>query len=655
MSLLITSSKQAGTVFAPNQYRNNIKNPLIVKKDSQIAVDSIKIQRGEILDYTESINTFFWFGERLAKNASYDEAISYMIPQENDIRDGLSVTDFAEEFKEKILKPAYSLHPEIKSTDIECNVVSDSDGKFTNFQYKIPQVGSNPTSIVPPASTNPFNGTGTYIELVNGSGMPNWDGTTLDAQSDDCHFQLQPQGSDGGPLSLHNGSVTFSTITVNDNFVCGLARPFIVPDDGSDEAFTNFSGFQAPFGLGDLDRDFYDYAVEVSDDGGIRAFHAVPYDEFQPDSPEFPSFHRTDILEMREITYFEKDNGSFTANNGSNSSFVTGTPIPSASLGDITFEASGEKMKISISGKTLVEVNRVNASTKDQIPKPIGQTCWKMYPTVSFGTNGDSCDITNYACRTSTTIHNNVAHNNWNSRCLYPIELLTVSNDGEPTFEVGTLSPYLNAFNWPSIIDTKDCYQTYVANPDTPNDPVRGGTLRDYRGITNNLIGESGKRYENIFIVGKSERYIQSAPSYVNQPNSAAVLGFQPQSINLDSGITHGGGYHGASFTSSVKPELTSNQSTFIRVPTLTHETYNFSTGNPSKILFQVPKFDNSGNETGALFYQNNDKFFVDLNNTTDIRVTDLDVHFVRSNERFVTDLTGASQVIFCIREKPKM
>jgi len=632
MSLLITSSKQAGTVFAPNQYRNNIKNPLIVKKDSQIAVDSIKIQRGEILDYTESINTFFWFGERLAKNASYDEAISYMIPQENDIRDGLSVTDFAEEFKEKILKPAYSLHPEIKSTDIECNVVSDSDGKFTNFQYKIPQVGANPTSVVPP--------NGTPVALVNGSGEPNWDGSTLEAQSDDCHFQLQPEGSNGGPLSLHNGSLTFSTITVADTFVCGLARPFVEDERG--DINTNFSNFGAPFGLGDLDRDFYDYAVEVSDANGIRVFHSIP-NEFSDTT-----------LSMEEVVYYQKNNGSFTANNGSNSSFAAGTPIPSASLGDITFEATGEKMKISVSGNTVVEVTLVNASTKGQIPKPIGQTCWKMYPTVSFAVNGDSCDIDNYACRTSTTVHNNVPANNWNSRCIQMVNYVEGAGAGTIT-GVGTLPPFRNALNWPTIVDTKDCYQPYEATDAVPDVATRGGTLRDYRGITNNLIGESGKRYENIFIVGKSERYIQSAPSYVNQPNSAAVLGFQPQSINLDSGITHGGGYHGASFTSSVKPELTSNQSTFIRVPTLTHETYNFSTGNPSKILFQVPKFDNSGNETGALFYQNNDKFFVDLNNTTDIRVTDLDVHFVRSNERFVTDLTGASQVIFCIREKPKM
>ena len=154
--------------------------------------------------------------------------------------------------------------------------------------------------------------------------------------------------------------------------------------------------------------------------------------------------------------------------------------------------------------------------------------------------------------------------------------------------------------------------------------------------------------------MGPSQRYIK-APSYVNNPNSAKTLGFTGLSINSDSGITHSGGYHGASFASASRPLTTSAQSTFIRVPTLTHETYNFYTGNPSKILFQLPKFDNSGNESGALYYQNNDKSFVDLNNTTDIKVTDLDVQFVRKNEKFATDLTGSSEVVFVIRQKAAM
>ena len=97
---------------------------------------------------------------------------------------------------------------------------------------------------------------------------------------------------------------------------------------------------------------------------------------------------------------------------------------------------------------------------------------------------------------------------------------------------------------------------------------------------------------------------------------------------------------------------MSSENSTFIRVPTLNHKTFNFGTGNPSKILFQVPRFDNSGAETGALFFQNQDKSFIDLNNPVDTMLTDLDVQFVRKDEKFAKDLTGSSEVVFYVRPK---
>ena len=184
---------------------------------------------------------------------------------------------------------------------------------------------------------------------------------------------------------------------------------------------------------------------------------------------------------------------------------------------------------------------------------------------------------------------------------------------------------------------------------------IPDSTIRNYAGIANQLLGPSGNRYENIMIMGRNERYMADRRLEVWQPNSAPVLGFRPLSINADSGMTHGGGYHGASFTSVARPDMTSQQSTFIRVPTLTHETYNFATGNPSKILFQIPRFDNSGAETGALYFQNNDKSFIDLKNAAPIRLTDLDVHLVRKDETFAKDLTGSTEVLFMIRPKGKL
>ena len=123
---------------------------------------------------------------------------------------------------------------------------------------------------------------------------------------------------------------------------------------------------------------------------------------------------------MREVIYYQKNNTATTANNAPNSAFATGSPIPSASITDITFEVSNEKVKISASGKTLVEPASIaNASFKDQVPKPVGQNCWKMYPTAGFFGNGDSVDITEYRSRDSSTMKDNIIENHWAFKCAY--------------------------------------------------------------------------------------------------------------------------------------------------------------------------------------------------------------------------------------------
>ena len=99
MSLLITFSSQPGNtnnigIAQPYQFRNNIRNPLIIKKNSEIAVESVKIERQDVIDYENPVKTSFWFGERLTNTASYAESISYHIPTENEINEGLAPNRF---------------------------------------------------------------------------------------------------------------------------------------------------------------------------------------------------------------------------------------------------------------------------------------------------------------------------------------------------------------------------------------------------------------------------------------------------------------------------------------------------------------------------------------------------------------------------------
>lgn len=644
MSLLIASSSKGAKdtnqigIQVPYQFRNHLKNPLSIPPNSEIAVESVKINRLPQLDYGGGVVTNFWFGERLPVNG-LDNSLSYFIPTENIIDEGSSPLDFAEKFKQ-VLQEAYSTHPEIDSLNIEININTDLTGGFTGFEFKIPQVGSaQGTSTVPPAATRTQEVT--YIS----AGTLDWDGTTFAADGGQVCGQLMPINDQGGPISLHSGSITYDTFT-GDTWTVGLSRPIGVElDEGSIESQDYEPLFGTGTALGDVGPEgntVMDFCAEMYQDE-LKLYHLVA------DTGTARSRRNGQPIRtiMDEIVYYQKNNSSVAANNGSNSSFATGSPIPSASITDITFICDGESVEVQASGNTVVKCVLQNASTKNQIPKPIGQTCWKMYPTVHLWADNDAVNLARYECRKGDTIYNNQPENSWITRATIPTVLGNGSGvdhyDGldsgvEPT------PAWRNALRWGNEVDYRAPFQIYSAEA-----LASATTIRTRKGFTSNAIIED---YENIFIMGPSERYM-SRRIQEWQPNSMEVLGFSPFAINPNSNMVHGA-FDGASFASATRPSMLSQQSTFIRVPTLTHETYNFGTGNPSKILFQVPRFDNSGTETGALFFQNPDKTYISLNNTDEVRITDLDVHFVRKDETFAKDLTGSSEVIFHVR-KAKM
>jgi len=646
MSLIITSSAQHDEtnqvgISIPYQYRNNIKNPLLIPPNSEVAVESVKIQRVPMLDYANNITTNFWFGERLATNASYEDQTSYFIPVRNEILGSKSPQDFAEEFK-KVLQEAYSFHPEINSVNIDVNISTDTNGLFSGFQFQIPQVAAAATSVVPPSATLLQE-----ISAVSAS----YDGTSIEANGDDCFAQLLPQGTQGGPLSFFSGSLTYGGLAVDDNVIVGISRPYCKdPSDGAIQGWDGRDmresgpGTDHPFslaitgeGLGQYGEIYMDYCV-YNNGTDIRIYNYTG---------DVDGLGR-----MSEVVYYAKNDSASQTTNTANSSFATGSPLASAAMGDVQFLVENEKVKISVSGETLVAVNTFNsASFKSQVPMPTSISNWKMYPTVYFAQNGDTVDIDNYDCRTSSTIHNNFPENSWITRTKIGTFLdgRSSTQTQEDMIATGSvpIPPFNNATDWDMDIYTRDILKAMTSD----GTAIPDKTIRSYEGVQNNLMGTSTNRYENIMIMGKNSRYIERRLEQW-QPNSTMVLGFSPFSINADSGMTHSGGYHGASFTSVTKPSLSSQQSTFIRVPTLTHETYNFATGNPSKILFQIPRFDNSGAETGALYFQNNDKSFIDLKNAAPLRLTDLDVHLVRKDERFAKDLTGSTEVVFVVRSK---
>jgi len=676
MSLIITSSSegldetnQIG-IAKPEQYKNHMKNSLMIEPDSEIAVESVKINRLPMLDAGAGIVGNFWFGQRLSQSTPLELSLSYIIPSENEIGRSLAPVDFADEYI-NTLREAYSLHPEIDSNSIEMNTQFDAVGGFTGYQFKIPQIGSAGVNAIP-ADTSEV---GDPLNTNKGGDEMAYAGGVFTSQYEDQMGQLLPRHTESGPIALNGGLLQFLNQT--STFTYGLSRPYCFDTptfwDGIDNDSEGNVGYSDPErvfkgkaggGLGPQEDQFYDYAIQVDTDDKLRIYHSAPTlkSESNPsNSPDYPyetrdSRNGEDIV-MSEIVYWNNADDKFNASNASNSSHVGAGPLTwSTASGVIAFETDGEKMKISVSGTTIssnqlgTKQSAFNASYKGQVPKPISQTCWKMYPTVGLWTSGDKATIQKYNGRTNTTIWANQPENSWITKSTQGVALpkdgvSTISPHYNPfgEFSLRRITPgWNNAFGWGHTVDCRDIFRPFN------NEAFResGTNFHTYRGVTSKVIED----YENIFITGRTERYMDRAIQQF-QPNSGFLLGFFPMGFSHLSGILNGG-FVGASFVSAQRPSLMSQHSSFIRVPTFTHETYNFGTGNPSKILFQVPRFDNSGTETGALYYQNNDKTYINLGNAQQLNITELDVQIVRKNETFVQDLTGSTEIVFHIRKK---
>lgn len=647
MSLLITSSQSKVNtnsigIERPEQYTNHLRGALQIKPNSQIAIDSVKINRDPMLDFQDSTTSMFWFGERLVttKADSMDDSTSWPIVQENKIDSSVSVADFRDQYRD-MLKEAYCYHPEINTSSTQngsfIRKKSLGTGILDGFEFQFQQVTDAPTvANIPNGQDVTVFGQADY-DHTNGS---------ITAQADDTLFLGACEGATNGPISLNNGSVTFNvseTRTAGGDadtrqFAVGLTRSYdhtkAVPDpQRAYGRIGNSIGMAEEGGLG-KDKDvFFDYAAEGKD-GKLRLYHYVRDSDYVGSGGKG---------RLEEIIYYQKANTADAANNGKNSSFATGSALNIAEVQEITFNCQNEKLKVEITGdnfngSVVIDVVQTDsASFVRQLPKPINQACWKMYPQAYMYEAGDEISITDYGQRTGTTMNTNrfFGEADWQARCSQRY----YTSDPYKSVKSERV-PWQFSVGWPMKIEQRP-WAMMTKSTSLPKNPYKG------------LDGGTMEDYENIFLVGRNERYLRGMPASRWQPNTARQLGMAPYTIfpieaSLISGL-------GSSFTSDTPPETSSQSSAFVRLPRFSHSTFNAGKGSLSKIVGMIPRFDNAGNETGALFFKEPDRLYVDLNNTDPINVTDISVDIVRRDETFVNDLTGSTEVVFHIREKPRM
>jgi len=149
--------------------------------------------------------------------------------------------------------------------------------------------------------------------------------------------------------------------------------------------------------------------------------------------------------------------------------------------------------------------------------------------------------------------------------------------------------------------------------------------------------------FNNVMILAESDLYTPSKFA-----SSSRLLGFPNRPI-VDVATSQVGGK--VCFISDAPPTFMSGGSVFVRLKNFTISSQNFAKGSESKIIYHLPRFDNSGNEVGALFFEPSERMYLKLNNPNEIFLNDIDVEFVYSDEKLCDSLVGKTIVCFHIRE----
>ncbi len=674
MSLLITSSSSKEYtndigIEAPNQYTNHLRNPLVIKPKSQIAVDSVKVNRAPVVAYEKDAVCNFWFGKRITDDVlealnthsgtgvNQDEELSalkaavraqqrltsYPIIQQNLIDSSVAPALFVQKFA-KMCREAYCYHPEINTSYTQngsiCALDFDTDSLKFQFQQELTK----------PANRNL---SASFVQTIFGDADFDETSGCFTCNDEDTLILYAGEGALDGPISSVSGTCKFNVSNTREDAADPTTRQFCV---GITRAY-NYNNYLRAFndkdrlnmaehtGVGRDQDVFFDYCAQSDGDGTLRLYHSV-YDQGVGDQKR----------SMEEILYYNKTNTSMLSNNDLNSCFASGAPINVKNITEIEITIQGEIVTFSDQNGSIIStaVSVPNASYKECVPKPINQNCWKMYPQIYLFGEDDEISMpagSAYTPRTGTTMDSNIFYGkgDWQARCYYNYFTETVAEKAAGKTRAKQ-KRWRNAKWWPQDLDARP-----------PTRKCTGGASRldfivgDYLGLTDHGSSRATQKdKENIIITGPNPYYRGNFTNHrMFRPNQSQNLGSDkgsniiPAQLSLSAVL-------GSSFTAPEDLRTTATNSAFVRLPQFPQTTFNAGKGSISKIVGTIPRFDNSGADTGSLFFEKHDRLYVDLNNTEPIEMTDIKVDIVRSDETFVEDLTGNSEIVFHIREAPK-
>jgi hypothetical protein len=613
MSLVICSNQfQANERTSNNNqaytFKNNLSSQMKIAPNSEVAVQSVKINKDGTITIKPSDIFYIYQGGLVGTGKTFTSmdlsnghTVRARINNTNNI-EYVSIDEFRRRLQATLNRSIFNLAFSKLST---VEIKRDVDNVFQGFNFKFTQKSSLDTANTIPSDSSAvttFNGFNSYWGYTAGAFTSS--GLTTVNQEKRCAILTQlPLGNVGGKFKV----TFYNASTTGTSWAVGLRRSRYNNDGKTGIHPEYFDPNGDPFLA---NGQFYDYVVGAFQNAkGSNRFLRV-YQSCLKDGVTHgdDAMAENQPITMREIEYYGAHNADFASVYDMSTNFGAGE-----SYEFVQFELLGDQMNLVIGGSEVSTANLVNpttlvGSTKENVFKPMSLTTQLLYPQLWLEKQNKQMNVTTFNGRTGYTFAN--PDTDWWAKM-------------ESKGLTERLCKEVDTRYWANLGDAS--LYTYVK-------PNGSGAFAE-------------TDYPPVIIVSPDTvDYIKT-----DDANSEQLLGFDGRDV-IEKGTYAAPTY---TITNNSLPQLQSRGSAFIRLNNFTQQSFNAGKGGLSKILYHIPRFDNSGNQTGSdLFFEPAEKTYVALNNPNELNINSFDIDIVTENEVFAEDLVGKTIVVLHFRKQ---
>ena len=638
MSLVITSNvgqennPQMSNAFKPYSYQNRLLNTMKIPPNSEIALQSAKINKNGLFVLTRGNSGFcHYFGTPVEDLFNDNIENSTTVPfrgvigsgeafRAGDERNEVNIADMVGQIQKGMNQAVF--HPSLINSATTSNLVvsaayDSSSEVFEGFKFASVQQTAKTTRAAKDIVFTPINKNDDGVTY--GSGQV--DGVITSTTEEGFYAQNREY-----PISQQSGECIFDIKDCNVDgsaWMVGLSRINQPRDTTAGDFRYAPDYFQPPAGDGDDNVNelrkgvFVRNQLRYSDVSVVR--HGDELRVYQSGARSAVAGGSANYV--NKVIYYGAHNANFNT--------IYDISTNTSNYEKVKFVLKNEELIISLIDDKAAEVLlcdyttlRAAGAVKNECLNPVNAAKWAMYPVCALASIGGTAAVGKSI--TLDSIQHYTAYPKYDETKYFNYDWWGWSQQYNQTI----FCRELESRDWNN-------HSSKVS----PHGEGANGLLAP-KGIsgTSNVLTD----YSSIIITARSDAYGRVNTELTNTQSTLGFVGDPVSRPNDSTPLI-------STNTSTSIPKLISNISLFIRLNNFTQNSVNARKGTTSKIIAHLPRFDNSGNETGGLYFQG-DKTYIALNNPTELLINSFDIDFVYENETLCTALTGKTIVVLHIR-----